>query len=137
MTMRIAILAACAGTLALAQADVAQANYAPASESKTLVRNADVGVEPAIVVAQNTPNPIPGVDIKYSRQPNTPKNTGPEKRGRMSANEASASGALKTKRITKSNIKRQGVKNDRAKPGQSKAGSKAGFAPLRPAEFKR
>ena len=78
MTMRIAILAACAGTLALAQADVAQANYSAASESKTLVRIADVGSEPVIVVAQSAPvnttrsnkkagvaigEPIPGIDI--------------------------------------------------------------------------
>ena len=76
MTMRIAILAACAGTLALALADVARANYSVASESKTLVRNADVGPEPVIVIAAPvntsrsnkkagvaTSDPIPGVDI--------------------------------------------------------------------------
>jgi hypothetical protein len=49
MKIRIAILAACASTLALAQADVARANSITASESKSLVRIADVGPKPIIV----------------------------------------------------------------------------------------
>jgi len=53
MKTRIAILAACASTLALAQADVARANYGAASESKGPVRITDVGSEPVIVVAQS------------------------------------------------------------------------------------
>ena len=49
---------ACAGTLALAQADVAQANYAAASESKILVRSADVGLATNLDVAgTSSPNP--------------------------------------------------------------------------------
>jgi hypothetical protein len=46
MKMRIAIIAACASTLALAQADVARANYITASESKSLVGIAEIGSEP-------------------------------------------------------------------------------------------
>jgi hypothetical protein len=38
MKIRIAILAACASMLALAQADVARANYGAAPEPKSLVR---------------------------------------------------------------------------------------------------
>jgi hypothetical protein len=49
MKIRIAILAACAGTLTLAQADVARANSVTASETKSLVRIADVGPKPMIV----------------------------------------------------------------------------------------
>lgn len=63
MKIRIAVLAACASTLALAQADVAQANYSAAFESKSPVRITDVGPVPAIMVAQNTIDPIPGIDI--------------------------------------------------------------------------
>jgi hypothetical protein len=51
MKMRIAILATCAGTLAVAQADVARANYDAASESKSPVRITDVGPEPAVRMA--------------------------------------------------------------------------------------
>ena len=43
MKMRIAILAACASTLALAQADVARANYGAALESKSLAWTNDNG----------------------------------------------------------------------------------------------
>ena len=49
MKMRTAIFAACASTLALAQTDVARANYGAASESKSLVRIADVGPKPMLV----------------------------------------------------------------------------------------
>jgi hypothetical protein len=42
MKLRIAILAACASTLALAQVDVARANYNAASGSKSLVRITDI-----------------------------------------------------------------------------------------------
>jgi hypothetical protein len=47
MKMRIAILAACASALALA--DVARADYGAAFESKILARIADVGPKPMIV----------------------------------------------------------------------------------------
>ena len=50
MTMRIAILAACASTLALA--DVAQAHYAPASELKRPAAATEMGAVPTIVIAQ-------------------------------------------------------------------------------------
>ena len=53
MIIRIAILAACAGTLALAQADIARASYGAASESGSLARLTDVEAEPVIVLAQN------------------------------------------------------------------------------------
>jgi hypothetical protein len=57
MKMRIAILAACASMLALTQTAVARANYGSASESKSPMRIADGGPEPAIKIAQS------GVDI--------------------------------------------------------------------------
>ena len=53
MKIRIAIIAACVGTLALAQAELAQANYGVASESKP-VRVTDSGPEPVIVLAGET-----------------------------------------------------------------------------------
>lgn len=68
MNIRIAILAACAGTFALAQADVAQANYSAASGSKTLVKIADVGSEPAIVVAQGAAIITSRSNIKHPSQ---------------------------------------------------------------------
>jgi hypothetical protein len=49
MKIRTAIFAACASTLAVAQTDVARANFGAASESKSLVRIADVGPKPMIV----------------------------------------------------------------------------------------
>ena len=49
MKMPIAILAACAGTLAVAQTDLAQAAYAGTTESKMPVT--DVRSEPVTVVA--------------------------------------------------------------------------------------
>jgi hypothetical protein len=49
MKIRIAILAACASTLTLAQTDVVRANSVTAFESKRLVRIADVGPKPMIV----------------------------------------------------------------------------------------
>ena len=58
MTIRIAILAACAGTLVLAQADVARASYETASESKDPVSSTDVGPVPAIMVAQYRIDPV-------------------------------------------------------------------------------
>ena len=62
--MRIAILAACAGMLVLAQADFARGNYDAACEAKGPVRSTDVGPEPTIMVAQNRiGEPIPGIDI--------------------------------------------------------------------------
>jgi hypothetical protein len=49
--MKIAILAACVGTLALAQADVARATYSAASAAKSAIGMNDVGSQPVIVVA--------------------------------------------------------------------------------------
>jgi hypothetical protein len=54
MKLRIAILAACASTLVLAQADVARANYGAAFESTSAVRITHVGLE-TIKLAQNAP----------------------------------------------------------------------------------
>jgi hypothetical protein len=51
MTLRIAIIAACAGTFALAQTNLAQAAYAGAAESKNRATIANVWSDPAIVVA--------------------------------------------------------------------------------------
>jgi hypothetical protein len=51
MTIRIAIIAACAGTFALAQADFAQATYAAAPASKSVIGMNDVRSQPVIVVA--------------------------------------------------------------------------------------
>ena len=63
MTMRFAILAACASTLILAQPDFARASYGATSESKGPVRSTDVGPEPAIRLAQNSSEVIPGIDV--------------------------------------------------------------------------
>ena len=56
MTMRIAILAACAGTLDLAQADRARASYGTASGSESPAKLTEVGAEPVVVLAQNIQN---------------------------------------------------------------------------------
>ena len=52
MKMRIAIITACAGTLALAQSNLAQAAYPGATEPTMPVT--DVGPEPVIVLAQSS-----------------------------------------------------------------------------------
>ena len=67
--MRIAILAACANTLALATIDVAPAYYRAAFESKSPTRIMDVGPEPATRLAQNIGEPIPGIDIVVKKNP--------------------------------------------------------------------
>ena len=72
MNKKIAILAACASTFALAQANPTQAAYAGAAESKILVRITDVGPEPMIVLAakiSDNQNPRP-VDRKSARKEN-------------------------------------------------------------------
>lgn len=51
MKTRIAILVACAGTLALAQTDVARADFAGATALKTSNSVAAIRSQPAIVVA--------------------------------------------------------------------------------------
>jgi hypothetical protein len=51
MKLRIAIIAACAATFALAQLVPAQAAYTGASETKSAVSIADVGSVPAIRLA--------------------------------------------------------------------------------------
>jgi hypothetical protein len=51
MKMKIAILAACVGTVALAQADIARANYAAAYELKSFLRISDVRTGPVFVRA--------------------------------------------------------------------------------------
>jgi hypothetical protein len=111
MTVRAMGLLLCSGLLALAATTGAFASeVAKGARAGSTFKIGD----------NNAPLPH---DRKAQRQkagPDTTKpNAGVEKRSRMSANEASASGALKTKR--------------RARPGQSEAG----FAPLRPAEFRR
>jgi hypothetical protein len=53
MRMRIAIIAASAGTFALAQTDPAQASYADASASIGTVTSPDPGSDPAIKLAKN------------------------------------------------------------------------------------
>ena len=53
MTIRIAILAACAGTLALTQPDIALANYSAASDSGGPASSTAAGAEPVIVLAQS------------------------------------------------------------------------------------
>jgi hypothetical protein len=53
MNIRIAIFAACASTLALAQADVAWANYGSTSNSKNPVSITDIVQVPAIRYAGN------------------------------------------------------------------------------------
>ena len=72
MKMRIAILAACAGTLALAQVDVARANYGPATGAplgaeKMLAEGRPAGV---IVVAENNP----GQELSSVNFPSLKKN---------------------------------------------------------------
>ena len=54
MKMRIAILAACGSTLALAQADVARANYDAASESKRSVTPIEFEPERSFMIAQGS-----------------------------------------------------------------------------------
>ena len=71
MNIRIAILAACASTLALTQADVARANYDAASESKAIVKTAGVGLEPTIVFAQNASISTTRSNIKRSGRAET------------------------------------------------------------------
>ena len=53
MKMRIAIIAASAGTFALAQADPAQAAYAGAAASSGAVASPGVGPTPAIELAES------------------------------------------------------------------------------------
>ena len=53
MKMRIAIIAASAGTLALAQTNPAQATYAGAAASSGTVASPDVGSKPTIELAKN------------------------------------------------------------------------------------
>jgi hypothetical protein len=65
MKIRIAMLAACAGTLVLAAADITLANVAGAYGSNSPARstNANAGVRLAIN------DPIPGVDIIVRKNP--------------------------------------------------------------------
>jgi hypothetical protein len=85
MKMRIAIFAACASTLALAQADIARANFGAASESKRLVRVADVGPKPMIVaggfkIGENeNPRPQNRAKVKAPRKGSAPAAIGFEK----------------------------------------------------------
>jgi hypothetical protein len=53
MTRRIGLLAACASTLVLMQADLAQAGYGALPGSRVPARTAETGPEPAIVLAQS------------------------------------------------------------------------------------
>jgi len=53
MKIRIAIIAASAGTFALAQTDQAQAAYAGASASIGTITSPDLGSDPAIKLAKN------------------------------------------------------------------------------------
>jgi len=53
MNIRIAILAVFASTLAMAQADTAQANYSDTAAAKNFAKAADVGAKPTIVLAQS------------------------------------------------------------------------------------
>jgi len=53
MNIRIAILAACAGTLVLAQINLAQAAHVGAAESTSLARTTEVGSGPATMLAQS------------------------------------------------------------------------------------
>jgi hypothetical protein len=53
MTRRIGLLAACASTLVLLQADLAQAGYGALPGSRVPARTAETGPEPAIVLAQS------------------------------------------------------------------------------------
>jgi hypothetical protein len=74
MTIRIAILVACAGTLALAQSDMARANTTGAFESKNTARVTEIGPESIIVVAQNQGgSQVQEVVVTGSRVPKLPK----------------------------------------------------------------
>jgi hypothetical protein len=68
MTRHIAIIAACAGVFAVAQAAPAQASYAGADEFTGQATVTQVTPEPAIKLAQ-TNNPIPGVDVIVRKKP--------------------------------------------------------------------
>ena len=77
MKIRIAIFAACASTLALAQIDVARADFGTASECKSLVRIANVGPKPMLVAGMfkigENENPRPQDRVKAPRKGNAPR----------------------------------------------------------------
>lgn len=98
MNIRIAIIAACAGTLALTQADSAQANYSVASGPKTLVGIAGVGQEPAIIVAQGAPISTSRSNIKHPSQ-----KAGPAKPKKVLPSAPISTSRSNTKHPSKSN----------------------------------
>jgi hypothetical protein len=92
MKIRIAILAACASTLALAQADVARANYGAASESKIAVSVGESGAEPALVFAQGISVPVCADTVSEADERCGGKKSGAKKKNKAALAEKSLIG---------------------------------------------